>query len=242
MQVLARAQAEAYRAAEPYPHAVFEDFLPAPVLDAAAALVPAPDSGVSWRRVEARMADGAAAQAQKLGLAREFEVPPLLRRLFWELNSGSFLRFLSDLTGIAGLIPDPTLQGGGVHQVLEGGVLAVHADFTWHKLFGLKRRINVLIYLNRDWQEEWGGHLQLWSPDMQRCVRRLSPDFGRCVVFNTTANSFHGHPEPVRVPPGVTRKSIAMYYYTAGREDTEVADTTATDWRPSAQAVLPAVE
>jgi hypothetical protein len=242
LQETARANAAAYRAAEPFPHIVLDNLLDPEVLDAVCAEVPPPDAAMPWRRVEARFADGEAAQLNKLGLAREQEVAPLVRRLFWELNSGCFMRFLGNLTGIAGLVPDPSLQGSGIHQILPGGVLAVHADFTWHKIYALARRINVLFYLNRDWREEWGGHLQLWSPDMQRCVRRIMPVFGRCVIFNTSARSFHGHPEPLACPPGVTRRSIAMYYYTAGREDEAVEDTVATDWRKAAQDALPAIE
>jgi hypothetical protein len=242
MQALARERAADYRSAGPFPHIVLDGLVPAPVLEAVCGVIPSPEAPMPWRRVEARFEDGQAAQARKLGLAREFDVAPLVRRLFWELNSGCFLRFLGNLTGIQGLIPDPSLQGSGIHQILEGGVLAVHADFTWHKVYALARRINVLIYLNHGWQEEWGGHLQLWTPDMQHCARRIMPTFGRCVIFNTSARSFHGHPEPLRCPPGVTRRSIAMYYYTAGRDDEGVADTVATDWRKAPQDRLPVAE
>jgi len=242
LQALAREHAAGYRGAEPFPHIVLDGLVAPEVLEAVCELIPAPDAPMPWRRVEARFGDGEAAQAHKLGLARELELAPLVRRLIWELNSGAFLRFLSNLTGIQGLIPDPSLQGSGIHQILDGGVLAVHADFTWHKVYALARRINVLVYLNHDWREEWGGNLQLWTPDLQRCVRRILPSFGRCVIFNTSARSFHGHPEPLRCPPGITRRSLAMYYYTAGRDDEEVADTVATDWRKAPQDRLPAAE
>jgi hypothetical protein len=243
LQAIARSSAEAYRSAEPFPHIVLDGLLPDAVLDAVCAEVPPPEAPMPWRRVEARFADGEAAQLNKLGLAREQEVSPLLRRLFWELNAGAFMRFLVNLTGIPGLVPDPSLQGSGVHQILPGGVLAVHADFTWHKVYTLARRINVLFYLNRDWREEWGGHLQLWTPDMSRCVRRIMPSFGRCVIFNTSATSFHGHPEPLRCPEGNTRRSIAMYYYSANRgENDDLGDTAATDWRKAPQDALPAAE
>jgi Rps23 Pro-64 3,4-dihydroxylase Tpa1-like proline 4-hydroxylase len=121
-------------------------------------------------------------------------------------------------------------------------VLAVHADFTWHKVYAMKRRINVLLYLNRDWRESYGGHLQLWSRDLSRCARRIMPLMGRCVVFSTSDTSFHGHPEPVACPPGCTRKSIAMYYYTAERDDAAVADTRKTEWQAVSQDALPPVE
>jgi Rps23 Pro-64 3,4-dihydroxylase Tpa1-like proline 4-hydroxylase len=93
----------------------------------------------------------------------------------------------------------------------------VHADFNRHEKLNLDRRLNLLLYLNRDWKEEYGGHLQLWTRDMGRCVVKVLPVFNRCVVFSTTDFSYHGHPDPLTCPPGRTRKSIAMYYYTNGR-------------------------
>ncbi|MFT5484605.1 MAG: Rps23 Pro-64 3,4-dihydroxylase Tpa1-like proline 4-hydroxylase, partial [Halieaceae bacterium] len=137
---------------------------------------------------------------------------------------------------------DPKLQGGGIHQVLPGGVLAVHADFTRHRLLNLDRRLNVLVYLNQHWEDDWGGHLELWSTDMARCERRIRPLAGRCVIFNTSDKSFHGHPTVLACPKGVTRKSIALYYYTHGRDDAQVEPTRATDWQSLPDVVRPPLE
>lgn len=137
------------------------------------------------------------------------------RRIINSLNDAKFLRYLEDLTGISGLIPDPYFDGGGVHKVARGGFLKIHADFNWHKKMKLDRRVNLLLYLNSDWKEEWGGHLELW--DGRRCVKKVLPTMGTMVIFNTTDYSFHGHPHPLNCPDGVTRNSIALYYYTNGR-------------------------
>lgn len=104
-----------------------------------------------------------------------------------------------------------------LHQTFGGGFLKIHADFNWHDKLKLDRRINVLIYLNKDWNDEYGGHLELWDRAMTRCEVRELPVFNRMVVFNTTTHSFHGHPDPLDCPQEMTRKSIAMYYYTNGR-------------------------
>jgi Rps23 Pro-64 3,4-dihydroxylase Tpa1-like proline 4-hydroxylase len=135
------------------------------------------------------------------------------------------------LTGIEGLLPDPHMQGGGIHQIHRGGFLRVHADFNKHPKFGLDRRLNLLLYLNKDWQEEYGGEIELWSRDMARCERRILPTARRCLIFSTLSDSYHGHPHPLTCPEGMTRKSIAMYYYTNGRPAEEQRPQHGTLWQ-----------
>jgi Rps23 Pro-64 3,4-dihydroxylase Tpa1-like proline 4-hydroxylase len=156
---------------------------------------------------------------------------PYVRFFFAHLNSIFFLGFLSELTGIPDLISDPYFDGAGLHETLPGGWLDVHADFNFHGASFLDRRLNVLVYLNRDWREEWGGALELWNADLSRCGRRVVPAFNRTVVFSTTDASFHGHPDPVRCPGGETRKSLALYYFTTGRPETERTPRHSTIWR-----------
>lgn len=229
-----------YQSADPFPHVLIEDFLSADLARELAAAVPGPLDPVGWRRIEADLPTGKA-QFNKLGMANQLHMPAPIRQLILEMNSGPFIQFLEQLTGIQGLLPDPSLQGGGVHQILPGGVLGVHADFTRHRVYQLDRRINVLVYLNEDWRPEFGGHLELWSRDVERCVRRIMPSIGRCVVFSTDATSFHGHPDPVSCPPDRTRKSIALYYYTNGRLD-GVEPTHRTDFRGLPDVEKPAIE
>jgi Rps23 Pro-64 3,4-dihydroxylase Tpa1-like proline 4-hydroxylase len=138
------------------------------------------------------------------------------------------LRFLEDITGIAHLIPDPYLEGGGFHSIGAGGFLKIHADFNWHAKLNLHRRLNVLLYLNSKWSEDWGGDLELWDQDMTRCVKKITPVINRLVIFSTTDSSFHGHPDPLMCPSDVIRKSIALYYYTAGRPEEEVVRPRST--------------
>ena len=119
------------------------------------------------------------------------------------------------MTGIPDLHADDVMDGGGLHRSLPGGFLNVHADFSaHHSKPGWRRRVNLLLYLNPEWQPEWGGELELWSKDMQRCVTRVEPKANRILLFTTDADSFHGHPEPLRFPPGQARRSLALYYFT----------------------------
>src|SRR5262249_8347004 len=117
----------------------------------------------------------AATSRLKLATRDEAQLGPLTRHFIYELNSAIFISALERITSISGLIPDPHLFGGGLHQILRGGFLKVHADFNRHEKLGLDRRVNVLIYLNRDWQEEYGGHLELWDRGMKQAAARVLP-------------------------------------------------------------------
>jgi len=113
-----------------------------------------------------------------------------------------------------------------MHQTPSGGHLNIHADFTGHPHHPTwQRRVNVILYLNDGWQEEWGGALELWSADMTRCVDRIPPLFNRVAIFNTDKESFHGLPDPIKCPEGVTRKSLALYYFTEEQEPFLVRST-----------------
>lgn len=155
------------------------------------------------------------------------KLPPKTRRLVEELNAPPFLRWLEELTGIEGLQPDPYLEGAGIHQIPPGGYLKIHTDFNWHRRLGLHRRINALLYLNEDWQEEWGGKLELWdekdiTKDDGKASAAFSPLFNRMVIFSTTDFSYHGHPHRLECPPDRTRNSIALYYYSKERPASEI--------------------
>lgn len=209
----AAAHRAAYAAADPFPHIVVDAFLPPALLEHVLAEFPAPHEG-NWQRFET-------ANEKKLANRLEADMGPQTRLLLYQLNGSGFIQVLETLTGISGLIPDPHYGGGGLHQIERGGRLEVHADFNVHPTLLLDRRINLLLYLNKDWPEAYGGHLELWNADLTQCRQRILPCFNRCVIFNTTSTSFHGHPEPLRCPKDRTRKSLALYYYTRGRPEAE---------------------
>lgn len=140
------------------------------------------------------------------------------RGLFHFFNSRPVLQFLEGLTGIKGLLPDPYFEGGGFHETSRGGKLGIHADFRVNERLHVQRRLNLLIYLNPTWNDEWHGQLELWDREMKACVERVSPILNRCVVFNTDSDTWHGHPDELATPEGITRRSMALYYYTASKE------------------------
>jgi Rps23 Pro-64 3,4-dihydroxylase Tpa1-like proline 4-hydroxylase len=145
------------------------------------------------------------------------------KELIHFLNTESFLQFLQKLTGIEEtLLPDPYLIGGGLHEIKRDGFLKIHADFNKHTKTKLDRRINVLLYLNKDWEDEYGGNFELWNKDMTLCEKKIKPDFNTLAIFSTSDYSYHGHPSPLNCPVNSSRKSIALYYYTNGRPLNEV--------------------
>ena len=213
-----------YVNADPFPHIVIDDFLSPSALEACLEDFPReadPDSH-SYDRAQERY---------KTSYNPEY-LSARVRSLFYSLNSRPFLQFLENMTGIKGLLPDPYFIGGGFHQTINGGHLSVHADFNLHKPLRIERRLNMLIYLNKDWPIEYGGALELWDQNMKSCVKKVAPEFNRCVVFSTDATSFHGHPDPVAHPQGIPRRSIALYYYTATWDGTARSYTTQFKKRP----------
>lgn len=222
-------QAAGYRGAAPFPHVVLDDFLPAALADRAAAEFASLPTD-AWDRYEDH------GNTLKLATSDEARMGPTLRHLVGQFNGHAFLAFLEALTGIEGLLPDPHLAGGGLHQLNPGGFLRVHADFNRHQVLKLDRRINALLYLNPGWQEGWGGAFELWTPDMQERVVKLPPVLNRLVVFNTTSDSFHGNPDPVSCPPGNARRSLAFYYYSNGRPEEELAPAHSTLYQTPGEA------
>ena len=232
-ELLARVDDDAarYAVAQPFPHIVIDDFLDPGTLARAMAEFPAPEQVADWRRADAVDAQGRVAQVNKLGYSNELAFGPTLRGLVHAFNSGPFLRWLERLTGISGLLPDPHMTGGGLHQYLPGAQLRVHADFNKLPGFGLDRRLNLLLYLNPSWDDAWGGELELWDRDMHACAQRIAPIGNRCVVFSTTRDSHHGMPDPLRCPDGITRRSLALYYYSNGRPASERGPDHSTLWQ-----------
>lgn len=211
--------AERYSRGHPFPHIVIDDFLPETHARFLADKFPGPESQV-WLDFRKRPLH----QYGKLGpggSSRFDYLDPEFRMALAEFNNSNFLAFLEALTGIPKLIPDPYFKGGGIHQIVSGGILDVHTDFNHYEQLDLYRRLNVLIYLTEDWQEGFGGELELWdrAPSEQgKAVKLIPPVFNRFVVFGTNKTTFHGHPNPWRGPEGLCRRSIALYYYTAQPE------------------------
>jgi len=210
-------QSDAYRNARPFPHVVFDDFLQSDIVRSLICEFPQ-STDPAWLRYKAP------AEKDKLQSTSELSMPAPIREVINAFNSSTFVRFLERLTGIEGIVPDPHLYGGGMHQTLPGGFLKMHVDYNRHNKWKLDRRLNLLLYLNEPWKEEWGGALELWEggpAGPEKVIRRVPPIANRVVIFSTTEISWHGHPDPLTCPEGTTRKSIALYYYSNGRPGEE---------------------
>jgi hypothetical protein len=226
LESLATENAEAYKKNKPFPHIYFDDFLPVGAAEAALRDFPEPKQ-LAWAEFDKP-------KERKLAFDVVEKLPRSVREVLYFLNSRPMVRFLEVLTGIDGVIPDPYYVGGGLHQIKPGGNLEVHVDFNRHSRFKLDRRINLLIYLNKNWKEEYGGHFELWTQDMSAAEQKILPIFNRCAIFSTTEFSYHGHPTPLACPPDRTRKSMATYYYSNGRPEEEISGehTTLFQTRP----------
>lgn len=210
-----------FRAARPYPHVVIDDFLPVDVAEALAQEF-SQIGEESWKHYHHY-------NERKLAITDLERMPETTQKVVEALQSDRAVDMVTKLSGLEGLISDPSLEGAGMHLVRRGGFLNVHTDFLTHtKQRHWSRHINLLIYLNKEWQEEWNGNLELWDDDLTECLQSIPPLFNRCVIFNTIEKSYHGHPEKLSCPPEESRKSLLLYYY---RDEGRELDLSSTDYQ-----------
>lgn len=211
-----------YRSARPFPHVVIDDFLEPEFAG----------------RIHDEARATAANQDASNGITQSLKVACTdwnafskdTHRLISYLNSAAFIDNIGQIVGIDDLFGDPELEGGGIHLTRRGGFLKMHTDFNWHARLEADRRVNILIYLNKDWQKEYGGELTL-ADIPQKDVTSVEPVFNRMVIFNTNDTTLHGHPDPLMFPDNYPRASIAMYYYSKGRPENERLRGRATTTR-----------
>lgn len=221
-------KAAAYRAAEPFPHVVIDDVLRPEAFDKAVGEFPGIRDEFWKGYLHVNETKYSNTEPDSWGST--------LRSIAEEFCSDEFVAYLTELTGIQGLIPDWSMDGGGLHQTLRGGHLNIHADFTTHHQHeNWARRVNILLYLNEEWKEEWGGKLELWDKNMTACQGKVTPAGNRMLVFTTSFDSFHGHPDGLTCPEDVARRSMALYYFTV--EDAPERRSTNYQARPDESVV-----
>ena len=206
--------AEKYKNANPFPSIYFEDFFDGEFLQEVLNEFPdlSKEDSISFND-----------PLQKKFAGRgEKSFGPKTREFMYFLNSEPFLNFVNKITGIEEVLyGDPYFSGGGLHEIKRGGLLKVHADFNKNPTNGLDRRVNILVYLNKDWKTEYGGDFELWNAEMTKCETKIPPRFNTLAMFSTTSDSYHGHPDPLQCPEDRSRKSLALYYYSNGRPESE---------------------
>jgi hypothetical protein len=214
---LAVTYAEKFKSGTPFPHVVIPNFLPPEIAGAISSEFPG-TRDINWRVA----GPGDAVQTgnkeiEKITSSNEQLFPPLIRHVMHGFNSGVFVSFVEKLTGFSGLVPDPWYHGCGLHSTGRGGRLMIHADASRHPNPKFDQILNMIYYVTPGWQEEWGGHLEMWDEEVTRCVHKITPEFNSALIFFTGSKCFHGHPHPLNTPPGIRRNSLAVYYYTPER-------------------------
>jgi Rps23 Pro-64 3,4-dihydroxylase Tpa1-like proline 4-hydroxylase len=193
----------------PFKHLVIDDFLATHLAKICLENFP-PISNKCWLKYDTKDIE----IKYRTNWKSEFDIPNGIVDAIRIFNSSLILKAISKRFGINKLIPDPYFSGGGLNVTTQGGLLDVHIDGNYHDATGLNRRMNIILYLNKNWNEEWGGSFGLYTNDGKKCVKKISPLFNRVVIFDSHDRSFHGLPEPLRCPKSQTRKSIILYYYT----------------------------
>ncbi|ARV18657.1 hypothetical protein AEP_01713 [Curvibacter sp. AEP1-3] len=204
----------------PFKHVVIDNFFPQALADECLNRFPA-ITEPCWESAN----DADIEIKYRTNWKSEFDIPEGIVDAVRILNSAPFLKAMSQVMGIQKIVPDPYFTGGGLNVTMRGGLLDVHVDGNYHDASGLNRRLNALVYLNPDWQEDWGGELGIYDSEGEQCLKKVAPLFNRLVVFESHDKSFHGLPDPVNFPEGVPRRSVLLYYYTK-------------DSRPSDQIVV----
>ena len=213
-----------FRENTPFPHVVIPNFLPRDLAKKISDEFPDPDA-IDWLlEGPGNVAHTKDKYIEKISSSNEELFPPLIRHVMHEFNSGTFMNFIGDLTGYKSLVPDPSFGGCGLHSTGAGGRLMIHADASRHPNSSLHQILNMIYYITPDWQDEWGGHLELWDSEGKVCEKRVKPEFNSMLIFFTGSRCYHGHPLPVTSPKGVRRNSLAAYYYTTDRQVDEAYD------------------
>lgn len=192
--------------AAPYPHIIIPDFLSGELADQIEAEFPVDiDDRTKWHQY---------CNPIEVKYANDYMIsyPDSIQKLFLAYTHPVFIDRMRQLTGIPDLEYDEFMHGAGLHIHPTGGRLGVHLDYEQHPITGKQRRINIILYMSRDWEPIWNGHTELWSADVSECVVQSPVLFNHAIIFRTDDVSWHGLPEPIRCPPDQLRKSIAYYY------------------------------
>lgn len=201
-----------FRNAKPFEHVVIPDFFAPDVARAIHEEFPSPFStSHDWKHYDNPL-------EQKYAL-NDFTGLERCKSVFDYLQSDEVVNQVRSITGIEDLESDPYLHGAGLHAYPRSGKLDVHLDYSIHPVSGKERRVNLIVYMNPDWKEEYGGNLQLWDADMAHCTQVITPAFNTAVLFRTSDISYHGLPAPILCPPQECRKSLAIYYISPARPE-----------------------
>ncbi len=217
---------EAFAAGRPYKHIVMDDFLSPDVAESLYTNFPKmTELRKHYKGLNENKSEGSSFDQYHGDFVRVLEA----------IKGPDFVHWLEQVTQIDDLVLPDDHRGAGVHQGRNGSFLDIHVDFSVHPVLNLHRRLNLLIYLNKNWKDEYGGHLELWNEDVSVLEKEVKVGFNRAVIFETTDTSYHGY-DVIRIPEDESRKSIYSYYYSPLAEGVKYHDTIFKP-RPSDSAV-----
>ena len=201
-----------FRSAKPFPSICIDNFLRPEFVNEVCQTFPSYEESKRLGR-----GFNAVNEAGKVQITDSSLFSEPLQRLHNMLSSSLFLNALEHISGISGLVADKELVGGGLHQTGPRGRLDVHVDFNYIKARRLHRRLNILVFFNEEWRDDWGGKLELWDEKVKTRYHSFAPILNRCVIFETSDISYHGV-TAVTCPDNVARRSFAAYYYTEAKD------------------------
>jgi Rps23 Pro-64 3,4-dihydroxylase Tpa1-like proline 4-hydroxylase len=144
---------------------------------------------------------------------RNFASTPRIQSMAYSFQGSAFLKWIEQVTGLDKLVADPHYRGGGITRVSRGDSLGLHNDFNWNEQIRLTRRANLILYMNAEWQTEWGGELELWDFDRTECLVKIEPKPNRLAIWNYDERLIHGAPHPLNCPEHIARQNFIQFYY-----------------------------
>jgi Rps23 Pro-64 3,4-dihydroxylase Tpa1-like proline 4-hydroxylase len=206
--------AREFRNGQPYPHIVLDNFLNAEMASLLLENFPSIEKlSKHYKGLNENKSEG----------SNFSDFHPVFNRVREEIMSPAFAEWVAKVTGIPGVFVTDDNLGTGLHQGSDGSFLDIHVDFNIHHVKNVHRRLNMLLYLNKDWKPEYGGSMEMWNANMTQMIKKVSPDFNRCLIFETSDISYHGYSK-IHLPAGVTRKSFYTYFYTPIADKSQLKD------------------
>ena len=190
---------------DPFPNIIINDFLPIEIVRKAE------NEFISYKKTI--NSGNTRFQKTKMHSDDYANMPHTIKKIIYFFYSKDFVKLLETKFNLRNILPDWNFYGGGMHESFKGGFLKVHSDFLYIRKSKLKRVLNLLLYLNSNWQENWKGSIELWDKNMSSVRKSVAPEINNAVIFRTDMHSNHGFPEPLSCPENVSRRSIALYYY-----------------------------
>jgi hypothetical protein len=146
------------------------------------------------------------------------DVAPVAAEVVNQLHSQAGMRWLTQMTGIKDLIPDPYIIGGGYSKSYTGDSLQIHTDFNWNETIKMHRMLSFIIYLNEDWKDDYEGHLHFYDFNKKELIQKVAPNFNRAVFWRHHKRGFHGHPHPLTCPTSMSRNAFRLFFYVSNSQ------------------------